>query len=186
MTSRKDIQKRMVINKTLREMQKQIDKLEEKKQYYIDAAKDAKKKGLPNQYNLAMSGLRMALIQQRRVQEMKLNFEITMQMKDVALMTNEFVKGMSILSKDMAKLSKEKTLIKVGQEFENAMEGIQVQTETLDDFMEATNAAFSSGSYAGEANEKELDSMVDNQVSDDSVDEEAINKEIERIKGMIG
>ena len=105
MTTKKEIEKRMLIKRTITAMEKQIKKLEEQKQVYIDAGKQAKAKGLSAQYNLALSGLRMTIAQQRRVYEMKLNFEITSQMKDMTQMTSEFLQGMGSLSKDMMKLT---------------------------------------------------------------------------------
>ena len=103
--SKKEIQKKMLIKQTINSMNKQIQKLEEQKKSYIEAGKQAKQQGLSAQYNLALSGLRMTIAQQRRVYEMKLNFEITSQMKDMSKMTVEFLDGMSSLSKDMMKLT---------------------------------------------------------------------------------
>lgn len=84
---KKEMQKRMLIKKTISAMEKQIQKLEEQKKVYIEAGKQAKLKGLTAQYNLALSGLKMTIMQQKRVLEMKLNFEITSQMKDMSQMT---------------------------------------------------------------------------------------------------
>ena len=113
----KEIEKRMLIKQTINSMNKQIQKLEEQKEVYLRAGKEAKERGLEAQYNLALSGLKMTMAQQKRVYEMKLNFEITSQMKDMTVMTTEFLKGMSSLSKDMVKLSKEKDFKKVEKQF---------------------------------------------------------------------
>ena len=110
--TKKEIKKKMLIKQTVNAMNKQIQKLEEQKKVYIEAGKQAKQKGLAAQYNLALSGLRMTIAQQKRVYEMKLNFEITSQMKDMSAMTAEFLKGMGSLSKDMMKLTKEKDFLK--------------------------------------------------------------------------
>ena len=80
--TKKEMEKRMLIKRTVNAMEKQIQKLEEQKRVYLEAGKQAKQKGLTAQYNLAVAGLRMTIAQQRRVYEMKLNFEITSQMKD--------------------------------------------------------------------------------------------------------
>ena len=88
--TKKELEKKMLINKTINTMNKQIQKLEEQKKVYIEAGKTAKQKGLTAQYNLALSGLKMTLTQQKRVYEMKLNFEITSQMKDMSQMTVQF------------------------------------------------------------------------------------------------
>ena len=122
MLSKKEIKEKMLVKQTINAMNKQIQKLEEQKQVYIDAGKQAKEKGLPAQYNLALAGLKMTMAQQKRVYEMKLNFEITSQMKDMTAMTGEFLKGMGSLSKDMLKLSKDKEFLKVGKQFSEAID----------------------------------------------------------------
>ena len=85
--TKKEIEKKVLIKKTINEMNKQIQKLEEQKNAYIESGKQAKQRGLTAQYNLALAGLKMTITQQRRVYEMKLNFEITSQMKDMSAKT---------------------------------------------------------------------------------------------------
>ena len=63
--TKKEIEKRMLLKKTLNSMNKQIQSLENQKQTYIEAGKQAKLKGLTAQYNLALTGLRMTIAQQR-------------------------------------------------------------------------------------------------------------------------
>ncbi len=54
----KEMKKKMLIKQTINAMNKQIQKLEEQKQVYINAGKQAKQRGLTEQYNLALSGLK--------------------------------------------------------------------------------------------------------------------------------
>jgi hypothetical protein len=70
--SRRRTEARRKIRKTIMEMEKQINKLEEQKESYIKKGKEAKERGLTAQYNLALSGLKMTIAQQKRVMEMKL------------------------------------------------------------------------------------------------------------------
>ena len=189
MLSKKEIKKRMLVKQTINAMNKQIQKLEEQKQVYIDAGKQAKERGLTAQYNLALSGLKMTMTQQRRVYEMKLNFEITSQMKDMTAMTGEFLKGMGSLSKDMMKLSKEKEFLKVGKQFTEAMAAAETQSELLEEFMENTQSAFESGNIASDSVNNELDGLmaidsVDGAASDDMAAE--IERELEALKKEIG
>ena len=109
----KEIEKKMLIKRTINTMNKQINRLEDQKQVFIDAAKRAKLKGLDAQFNLALSGYKMTVQQQKRAQEMLLNFEITAQMKDVTMMTSEFLRGMSDISKEMTKLADAKEFAKI-------------------------------------------------------------------------
>ena len=180
--SKKEIEKKMLINKTINAMNKQIQKLEEQKKKYVEAGKEAKQKGLDAQYNLALTGLRMTIAQQRRVYEMKLNFEITSQMKDMTKMTSEFLTGMSSLSKDMMKLTKEKDFLKVQKQFTEAMMGVEMQTEQIENFMDETQSTFES-SYSGTADEnKELENLINNEAASDNLTESMIEKELEELK----
>ena len=89
----KDIEKRLLIKKTIANMNKYINQLEEQKKKYIESAKKAKQIGSETQYNLSVSGLKTAVAQQKRAQEMLLNFELTSQMKDLTAMTGSFLDG---------------------------------------------------------------------------------------------
>jgi tetraacyldisaccharide-1-P 4'-kinase len=173
----------MLIRRTIAAMNKQINKLEEQKKVYVEAGKQAKQKGLTAQYNLALSGLRMTLTQQRRVYEMKLNFEITAQMKDMTQMTSAFLKGMGSLSKDMMKLTKEKDFIKVEKQFNEAMTSIELQAEHLESFMDETQSAFAMGAPGDEETNKELDALITNEASMDGLTTDSeIEKELEILK----
>ena len=174
--AKKELEKKMLIKKTVNMMNKQIQKLE----VYIEAGKQAKQRGLSAQYNLALSGLKMTLVQQKRVYEMKLNFEITSQMKDMTQMTSQFLQGMSSLSKDMMKITKEKDFLKVQSQFNEAMMGVEMQTEQIENFM-----AFSTVSSGGSAAEdKELEAIFANAAADDAV-ENMIDKELAELKKKI-
>ena len=181
-TSRKEIEKRMLIKRTINTMEKQIQKLEEQKRVYIDAGKQAKAKGLTAQYNLALAGLRMTIAQQRRVYEMKLNFEITSQMKDMSAMTSEFLGGMSALSKDMLKLTRERDFSKIQKQFTDAMMGVELQTEQMEAFMDETEAAFSSSTFGTAEENGELEGLMENEAASNDLTESMIDKELEELK----
>lgn len=180
--SKKEIKKKMLIKQTINTMNKQIQKLEEQKKVYVEAGKQAKQKGLDAQYNLALSGLRMTIAQQRRVYEMKLNFEITSQMRDMSSMTTEFLKGMSTLSGDMMKLTKDKDFEKVQKQFTEAMTGVELQTERMEQFMDETESAFSTSYPGSESENAELDKLIGNEAAGDNMTEREIEKELEELK----
>lgn len=184
--SKREIKKKMLIKQTITTMNKQIQKLEEQKKVYLEAGKQAKQKGLDAQYNLALSGLRMTIAQQRRVYEMKLNFEITSQMRDMSAMTTEFLKGMGTLSTDMMKLTKEKDFLKVQKQFTEAMTGVELQTEQMEQFMDETESAFSSSYSGSESENAELDKLIGNEAVTDNMTEQMIEKELEELKKRIG
>ena len=180
--SKKEIQKRMLIKKTIAEMDKQIQKLEAQKRTYIEAGKLAKQRGLTAQYNLALAGLRMTISQQRRVYEMKLSFEITSQMRDMSQMTSEFLEGMGALSKDMLKLTKEKDFLKVQKQFTEAMVSAEIQTEHIEQFMDQTQSLFTSGNPLSAEDNKQFEDLMATEAGPDEATESEIDKELEELK----
>lgn len=184
-STKKEIQKKMLVKKTLTLMNKQIDKLEQQKEQYISTAKEAKRKGLTAQYDMAMGGLRMTSIQQKRVDVMKLNFEIMSQMKDMSQLTADFLNGMNTFSKEMMQITKVKDFGKVQQQFEEAMVGAEVQMEQFESFMENTETTFSS-SFSGTAEEKrELERIIFTENVDGKSTDEQIEKELTELKKKI-
>ncbi len=182
----KEIEKKMLVKRTINAMNKQINTLEEQKKVFVEKAKVAKKNGLEAQYNLALTGYKMTLLQQKRAQEMLLNFEITSQMKDMTMMTKQFLGGMSVLSKEMAKLADEKEFIKVQKQFELAMGNAERQAEQMDMFMETSQDTFKSAQGGTDSiDDKEIKDLIEQQAGMDEFSDDAIDKELEALRKKI-
>ena len=127
----------------------------------------------------------MTVQQQKRAQEMLLNFEITAQMKDVTMMTSEFLKGMSSISKEMTKLADAKEFAKIQAQFEEAMAAVETQTDQMDNFMEMSQETFynqgldKSGKQMSDA---ELEKYIMEQVEQDELSSDSIDKEMEELR----
>ncbi len=185
---RKEIEKKMLVKRTINSMNKQINRLEEQKQVFIDAAKRAKEKNLEPQFNLALSGYRMTVQQQKRAQEMLLNFEITAQMRDVTMMTTEFLRSMSVISKEMSKLADAKEFEKIQAQFEEAITAVETQTEQIDSFMELSQESFNQAGKAKDGKDitaDDFEKYINEQASKDNLSSEDIDKEIEALKKKI-
>lgn len=179
----KALEQKMAIKKTINSMNKQISELDKAKQTYIDKAKIAKKNGLEAQYNLALSGYKLTIAQQKRAQEMLLNFELTSQMKDMSAMTGEFLKSMSVLSKEMVKLTKDKEFFKVQQEFEKAMQGVSNRTEQMDVFMEMSEEGFANSTTSEETiSDEEFAKIIEEESVQDELTSDKIDNEIAELK----
>ncbi len=183
----KELEKKMLIKRTINTMNKQINRLEDQKQVFIDAAKKAKEKDLEAQYNLALSGYKMTVQQQRRAQEMLLNFEITAQMKDVTMMTSDFLRGMSEISKEMTKLADAKEFAKIQAQFEQAMVAVETQTDQMDNFMEMSQETFYNAGRdkSGKMTDAEFEKFIEEQAGLDTLSDDKINSEIEELKKKI-
>ncbi len=184
----KEIEKKMLVKRTINTMNKQINRLDEQKKVFVDAARRAKEKELDAQYNLALSGYKMTVQQQRRAQEMLLNFEITAQMKDVTMMTSEFLRGMSAISKEMTKLADAKEFAKIQAQFEEAMVAVETQTDQMDNFMEMSQETFYNQGLdknGKQMSDEEFEKFIVQQVGQDDLSSEAIEKEMEELRKKI-
>jgi len=182
----KEIEKRMLARKTVSQMNRHIAKLDEQKKVYIDAAKRAVRQGLKAQYDLAVSGLKMTISQQKKAHEMLLNFEITSQMRDMSQMTTEFLRGMGSLSKEMFKLTNEKEFAKVQKEFERAMASSEQQTLHMEMFLDQNKSTFASASGNPEnVSDAELEKLISEQVIGDEIGSDSIDKELDAIRNKL-
>lgn len=185
----KNLEQKLAIKKTLNNLNKQIEELEKKKKTAIEKARVARENGLTAEYNLALSLYRASVSQQKRAREMLLNFEITNQMKDMASLTKEFLKGLSILSREMVNLTNNKDFLKVQQQFEKAITGVETQSKQLDTMMDTSEQKFTEVTNNEEAiSDEDFASLVDEMSSQENegVDDLAnIDKELENLRKKI-
>ena len=173
----KELEKRMAVKRTIRELSKQIKKLDTQKDSFISQGREAYSKGLKQQFNLAISGLRISLAQKRKVESMLLNLKITSQLKDISKMTVDFLNQMKNVSKDMIKLTDMKAFEKVSSEFEVAMDRFSDQTDHMESFLEDTDTSFQETLVdKDDIHDEEVmalifDSLEDNQKMDKSFEE---------------
>ncbi len=160
----KEMERRMKIKKTLSNMNKFVSQIEMKKKKLIEQASIAKLKGIDSQYNLAVQGLKIALAQQKRVETMLLNFEITSQLKDISEMTKGFFESMSIFSDELSRDNKTKDLYKVQQQFEKAMSKSAMQTQRLETFLDSTESLFENLSVdSNTVTDKEIEKLIESE-----------------------
>ena len=181
--AQKELEKRALIRKTLNSIAKQIEALEQQKKVYIEAAKKAKRLGLKPQYDLAITGLRMTMAQQKRAQEMQLNYEIFSQLRDMTAMTGEFLKGMSVLSKEMIKLTDQKEFANVQQQFLKALESVRTQTAQMETYLDMSQTELSATVVdPSGVSQQEIDELIEDQVAEEASDEMDVDAEIERLQ----
>lgn len=183
MKTAKEIEKRILAKKTINEMNRFINGLQEQKTRYLNAAKTAKEKGLNAQMHLALNALKSVMLQEQRAQEMLLNFEITNGMKDMAAMTSSFLKGMGQLSQDMIKLTHNKEFMNVQKDFEKAIIGLEIRTEEIDAFLDMNQNTFENISSAAKITDQDILSLIDDEATQQSDDE--IDLEIEKIQSLL-
>lgn len=183
----KEMEQRMLIRRTMQKIQKYINSLESQKTKYIEWAKIAKQKGIETQYSLAVSGLKTAVAQQKKAEEILLNFELTSQMRDLNVMTSEFLNGMSSLSKEMASISKNMDFVKVQQQFEVAMMGVEETTFNLDNMLDTSESSFANlACDTSKIDNDEIEKLINNEtITQEAALDVEIDKKLEQIQNAI-
>ena len=167
----KEMERKMLVKKTMRNIEKYITQLQGQKEKAIESAKQAKIQGSPQQYSLAVSALKTALSQEKKAKELLLNFELTLQMRDLAQMTSSFLDGMSVLSVEMKKITGDMNFAKVQKQFTQAMQGVEETTENIDAMLDNTDMSFSSiSSNNANISNDEIERMINFQASNNEND----------------
>lgn len=183
----KEMKKKMLFNKTLSNMRKYVNNLENQKEYYIKLAKEAHLNGSKEQYSLAINGLKMALAYQKKAKEMLLNFELTMQLRDLSQVTGDFLNGMVALSKDMSKIISKQDYAKVGESFETAMGKVEEQNIQIENFLDNTEVSFENiAADPSNVSDKEINELIDFEATEEVKDKDnEIDSKIEEIEKIL-
>jgi hypothetical protein len=184
---KKELQKKVLFNKTLSNMRKYVNNLDGQKEYYIKLAKEAHLNGSKEQYSLAINGLKMALAYQKKAKEMLLNFELTMQLRDLSSVTGEFLNGMVTLSKDMSKIISKQDYAKVQESFETAMGKVEEQNVQIENFLDNTEMSFSQISAdPSNVSDKEISELIDFEAKEEVKEKDSeIDSKIEEIERLL-
>ena len=184
---KKELQKKMLYNKTLSNMRKYVNNLEGQKERYIKHAKEAYLNGSKEQYQLAINGLKMALAYQKKAKEMLLNFELTMQLRDLSSVTGEFLNGMVTLSKDMSKIIDKQDYAKVQESFETAMGKVEEQNVQIENFLDTTGVSFEQISAdPSNVSDKEISELIDFEAKEEVKGKDAeIDSKIDEIEKLL-
>ena len=145
--AQKEQERKMLVKKSMKELEKRIVKLKEQEAFYVNAAKEAIREELPDQIKLAEEALKMTISERKRTYKMYLNSKIISQMKDMTAMTNEFLNAIHVISKDIAH-GTTADIGKLSTELRTAMDQVAQQTEGLSEMLEDSQdsvADFSAG-----------------------------------------
>lgn len=175
----KAYEKKMIVKKSMREMEKRIVKLQAQESKYINAAQIAMREGLPDQVALAKTALKMSIVERKRTYKMLLNAEIIMQTKEMTSMTTEFLGAVQVLTREIVA----NTGVNVGKiqnELSMAMNKVSEQSEALEEMLEDSNSNIDDISRDSDiVSDEDIDKLIaGGTLSQDT----AMAKELENIK----
>jgi len=183
----KEQERRMLVKKSMRELEKRIQKLKEQEAKYVQAAQIAIREQLPDQEKLAKEALKMTMSERKRTYKMLLNAQIISQMKDMSAMTGEFLNAIHVISKDIAG-STSTDMSKLTVELKSAMAKVADQTEQLGEIMEESQDDVSEFSVnTSLVSDDEIEKMVYGSAGATTANAEdaSIDSELEALKKLI-
>lgn len=182
----KEQERRMLVKKSMRELERRITKLKEQEGKYIQAAQVAIREQLPDQEKLAKEALKMTISERKRTYKMLLNAQIISQMKDMSAMTGQFLDAIHVISKDIAG-STTADMSKLTTDLKMAMDKVALQTENLGEMLEDSQEEMVDFSTTSSlVSDSEIDSMVygNSQVGGASATM-SIDDELEALKNQL-
>ena len=132
----KALEAKLSLRRSIQELKKCDKSLERKKEEMIRHAQEAKKQGVSQQYQMALSGLKMILGYQKRTQAMILRIQMAESMRDLTAMSTGFIKTLGNVGKEMGALVKDADFAKNQLEFEKGMLQADTIMQQLEGFME--------------------------------------------------
>lgn len=173
-----ELQAKMNIKRTLNGMKNQSQKLDTFKMNYINRAKQAALIGNKTTYEMAKSGLKIALTKQRFLESMIVNFEVAMELNDMNKIIGEFVDGINIITTQLKQITTSVDMTNAQKAFDSAMSNNLTQYEALDQFLSTAVESIGSMDSVGESiSDDEINSLINNQVIDK---ESEIDKQIDQ------
>ena len=183
----KQLEARLAIKRSIQELNKCDKSLERKKDEMIRHAQEAKRQGINQQYNMAMSSLKMILGYQKRTRAMVLQIQMAESMRDLTTMSTRFVETLGNVGKEMGALVKNANFAKNQLEFEKGMLQADNVMQQLEDFLDGTGMSLEE--MSDEEMNEEVERLIDvtGAAESDPVDDEIERrlKEIESKKSAI-
>ncbi len=182
-SEKKDMQRRVLIKQSIRNLEKYISKLSVQYDKYLEIAKTAKIKGIQSQLKLAIYGIKGVLSQKKKAEEMLLNIQLVSQSNDLIKITKTFLTSMNTISKDMIKTTKDMDFESITRNFQTAMDNAEVATEKLDGLLETSSDSFDSISQqSSTVSDDEIMKMLDLEIAhQDSASGSDIDKKLDEI-----
>ena len=174
----KELEARIAVRQGIRELEKTNKTLEKKKDEMLAFAREAREKGVKQQYAVAVSGLKMIINYQKRSEAMVLQAKMAESMKDLTRISSKFVNLMGAMGKEVAKVAKSTNYAKNQMEFEKGMASAEMAMDQLESFMEDAGMGFTDIEMGEEELDQEIEALISADVSApaDKLDDELAAK----------
>ena len=161
----KELEARISVRQGIRELEKTNKTLEKIKDEMLAFAREAREKGIKQQYAVAVSGLKMIINYQKRSEAMVLQAKMAESMKDLTRISSKFVNLMGNMGKEIAKVARSTNYAKNQMEFEKGMASAEMAMDQLESFMEDAGMGFTDIELGEDELNDEIEALVSADVS---------------------
>ena len=139
----KELEMKLLINRTITVMQKQIKLLQTQKKVFFDQAATAREEGNEDLMCSSLAAYRRADAQLTHAKQSLVSFELASRLKENADQTAEFAKTMAVISREMVALTDEKSYAEIEQGFKKSMNSAKVESSHLETILAMGKKIFS-------------------------------------------
>ena len=168
----KELEARIAVRQGIRDLEKVNKKLEKKKDEMLAFAREAREKGVKQQYAVATSGLKMIVNYQKRSEAMVLQAKMAETRRDPPTISRTFGNLMGNMGKEVAKVASGTNFARNQMEFEKGMASAEMAMEQLESFMEDAGMGFADVEMSDEELDAEIEALVSADVSGKADEEE--------------
>ena len=161
----KELEARIAVRQGIRELEKTNKALEKKKDDMLAFAREAREKGVKQQYAVAVSGLKMIINYQKRSEAMVLQAKMAESMKDLTRISSKFVNLMGNMGKEISKVAQTTNFAKNQMEFEKGMMSAEMAMDQLESFMEDAGMGFTDIEMGEDELNDEIEALISADIS---------------------
>jgi ATP-dependent helicase YprA (DUF1998 family) len=179
----KEYKAKALINRTKRDLKKQIDKLVVEKENFLSLAKEAKNTNDKGAYLSAYAGWKIAFGIQEKANKMLIKLSITQNMKEIGDISKNFMNSMLTISKQIATTSKSFDFMDAEKDFQEAMADLTASDDALDIFLANLDTSLDDYADSNIDNINEIDNEFTNLVNQEVAKETEVqvdNKHFEK------
>ena len=140
----KENEMKLLINRTVTMMQKQINMLQAKRKVLLQKAESARENGMEDILSTTLAALRQVEGQLTQAKRSLADYELAAQIKEMSDANAEFLKAMAVMSREMESLTQEKAYGEIEQGFKRSMSCANVQSAHLEKILAMGKQIFSS------------------------------------------
>ena len=175
---RKDMQKKLEEKQVLNALNTAVRSLERRRGEYAEKAKNALKHGNKAEYTAYVSLLKQVMFNLSQTQDMLINYQIAIELRDMQSLSSRFVKSMNAIMKDVYKISEAINAAASQQLFSKALHQQNVSAKQLQKLLQDNQFEYKcSVDSLSDISDEEVRALLEVEIKKDDYDiDETLSK----------